>query len=92
MGGLSSGQAAIILRDLAGINILGGDVVEVSPQYDSSGATAVAGAHVAVELICLWAHRHKRNGRSDVSFEIGFGRLWRFFGFGTAMDTVCTNL
>ena len=61
-GGLSSGQAAIILRDLAGINILGGDVVEVSPQYDSSGATAVAGAHVAVELICLWAHRYKRNG------------------------------
>ena len=61
-GGLSSGQAATILRDLAGINILGGDVVEVSPQYDSSGATAVAGAHVAVELICLWAHRHKRNG------------------------------
>ncbi|HKK85879.1 MAG TPA: agmatinase, partial [Roseovarius sp.] len=53
-GGLSSGQAAIILRDLAGINMVGGDVVEVSPPYDPSGATAVAGAHVAMELICLW--------------------------------------
>ena len=53
-GGLSSGQAAIVLRDLAGINLVGGDVVEVSPPYDTTGATAVAGAHVAMELICLW--------------------------------------
>ncbi|MFK7937763.1 MAG: agmatinase [Roseovarius sp.] len=60
-GGLSSGQAAIILRDLAGINMIGGDVVEVSPQYDTSGATAVAGAHVAMELLCLWGW-NKRKG------------------------------
>ncbi|QFT63393.1 agmatinase [Roseivivax sp. THAF30] len=53
-GGLSSGQAAICLRDLAGLNVIGGDVVEVSPPYDTSGSTAVAGAHVAMELICLW--------------------------------------
>ncbi len=53
-GGLSSAQAAIILRDLAGINLVGGDVVEVSPPFDPTGATAVAAAHVAVNLICLW--------------------------------------
>ncbi len=53
-GGLSSGQAAILLRDLAGINMVGGDIVEVNPSYDPTGATAVAGAHVAMELICLW--------------------------------------
>ncbi len=53
-GGLSSGQAAILLRDLAGINMVGGDVVEVSPPFDTTGATAIAGAHVAMELICLW--------------------------------------
>jgi agmatinase len=53
-GGLSSGQASILLRDLAGINLVGGDVVEVSPSYDPTGATAVAGAHVVMELICLW--------------------------------------
>ena len=52
-GGLTSMQASIILRDLAGINIKGGDVVEVSPPYDTSGATAIAGAHVATQLICL---------------------------------------
>ena len=53
-GGLSSGQASIILRDLAGVNLKGGDVVEVSPPFDTTGATAIAGAHVAVEIICLW--------------------------------------
>jgi agmatinase len=53
-GGLSSGQAAIFLRELAGINMVGGDVVEVSPPFDSAAITAVAGAHVAMELLCLW--------------------------------------
>lgn len=53
-GGLSSGQAAIVLRDIAGVNLVGGDVVEVSPPFDTTGATAVAGAHVAMEIIALW--------------------------------------
>jgi agmatinase len=52
-GGLASWQAAAMLRDLAGINMVGGDVVEVSPAYDNAGITAVAGAHVAYELCCL---------------------------------------
>lgn len=52
-GGLASWQAAAILCDLAGINMVGGDIVEVSPPYDTTGATAVAGAHVAMELCCL---------------------------------------
>lgn len=58
-GGLASWQAAQILRGLAGITLLGGDVVEVSPQYDTSGVTAIAGAHVAMELCCLygWTRR-----------------------------------
>lgn len=53
-GGLASWQAAAILRGLAGINMVGGDIVEVSPPYDTTGATAIAGAHVATELICLY--------------------------------------
>ncbi|WP_417601414.1 agmatinase [Pararhodobacter oceanensis] len=58
-GGLASWQAAAILRGLAGINLTGGDVVEVSPPYDPTGATAVAGAHVAMEIMCLygWTRR-----------------------------------
>ena len=60
-GGLSSAQAAVVLRELAGINIRGGDVVEVSPPFDTTGATAIAGAHVAVELCCLlgWRMRNE---------------------------------
>ncbi len=53
-GGLHSWQAAAILRDIAGVNMVGGDVVEVSPPWDPSGATAVAGAHVAMDLVALW--------------------------------------
>ena len=60
-GGLTSAQAAIMLRDLDGINMVGGDVVEVSPPFDTTGATAVAGAHVAVELACIWASNHLKN-------------------------------
>ena len=63
-GGLTSAQAAHILRDLAGINMVGGDMVEVSPPFDTTGATAIAGAHVATELLCLWCwnHRETRKG------------------------------
>lgn len=53
-GGLASWQVAAILRDIAGINMVGGDMVEVSPPYDTTGATAIAGAHVVMELLCLW--------------------------------------
>ncbi len=53
-GGLASWQTAAMLRDLAGINMVGGDVVEVSPPYDTTGATAIAGAHVAMELCTLF--------------------------------------
>lgn len=58
-GGLASWQAAALLRGLAGLRLLGGDVVEVSPPYDAGGVTAVAGAHVAMELLAL-AGWHRR--------------------------------
>ena len=60
-GGLATWQAAAMLRDLAGVNVVGGDVVEVAPAYDTTGATAIAGAHVAMELCCLalWNKRKK---------------------------------
>lgn len=62
-GGLATWQAAAMLRDLAGINMVGGDVVEVSPPYDTTGVTAIAGAHVAMELCCLalWKKRKNRS-------------------------------
>lgn len=61
-GGLASWQAAAILRGIAGIRLVGGDVVEVSPPYDTTGATAIAGAHVASEIIALWCWTRRTTG------------------------------
>ncbi|MGB7244888.1 MAG: agmatinase [Sulfitobacter sp.] len=63
-GGLTSAQAAMMLRDLAGINIMGGDVVEVSPPFDTTGATAIAGAHVATEILSLLGSRMRKGSKS----------------------------
>lgn len=56
-GGLSTHQALTILRGLAGINIVGMDVVEVAPAYDSAEITAIAAAHIAMEMLYLYASR-----------------------------------
>ncbi|MDO8697524.1 MAG: agmatinase, partial [Pseudomonas sp.] len=58
-GGLSTHQALEILRALRGINLVGMDVVEVSPPYDHAEVTALAGAYVAMEMVCLYAAKHK---------------------------------
>ena len=58
-GGLSSAQAIALLRGMAGVNVVGMDLVEVSPPYDPTGATAIAGAHMAMEMLCLWAYARK---------------------------------
>ncbi|NND45643.1 MAG: agmatinase [Xanthomonadales bacterium] len=61
-GGLSSFQALEILRGLAGINLVGMDVVEVAPAYDVGEITAFAGASLAAEMLCLYASRPDRAG------------------------------
>ena len=66
-GGIASWQAAAILRDLAGISLVGGDVVEVSPPYDTTGATAIAGAHVAHELICLYHFQRESKKGGEIT-------------------------
>jgi len=65
-GGLTSAQAGAMLKGLAGLEIVGGDVVEVSPPYDHAGITAIAAAHVAMELICLWGWT-RREQRGETS-------------------------
>ncbi|NAW60329.1 MULTISPECIES: agmatinase [unclassified Vibrio] len=54
-GGLNSDKVLKIIRGLAGMNIVGMDVVEVSPPYDQSDITALAGATIALELMYAWA-------------------------------------
>ncbi|WP_283147863.1 agmatinase [Silvimonas soli] len=52
-GGLSSAQALDILRGLGPVNLIGADVVEVSPPYDHAEVTALAAAHIAADILCL---------------------------------------
>jgi len=54
-GGLSTWQAKEIIRRLSGIELIGMDVVEVAPPYDHAEITALAGATIALELVCLMA-------------------------------------
>jgi agmatinase len=56
-GGLTSHQAISILRGLAGINIVGMDMVEVAPAYDVGEITALAAAALAMEMLYLYASR-----------------------------------
>jgi agmatinase len=56
-GGLTSHQALSILRALQGINIVGMDVVEVAPMFDVGEITALAAAHIAMEMLYLYACR-----------------------------------
>ena len=56
-GGLSTAQALEILRGLGGLDIVGMDVVEVSAPYDQAGITALAAAHIAFDMLCLWRQR-----------------------------------
>ena len=57
VGGLSPREVLAILRGMAGIDVVGGDVVEVAPQYDATSNTAQCGAQVLFELLCLAAAR-----------------------------------
>jgi agmatinase len=53
-GGFTSRELLAILEGLEGLNIIGGDVVEVAPPYDTnSGITALAGATVAKKIVGL---------------------------------------
>jgi len=57
VGGLQPREVLHILRGLRGIDIVGGDVVEVAPQYDATTATAQIGAQMLFQLLCLVALR-----------------------------------
>lgn len=52
VGGLTTWQALEIVRGCAGLNLVGGDLVEVSPPYDPSGNTALIGANLLYEMLC----------------------------------------
>jgi guanidinobutyrase len=53
IGGLTTPQAMELIRGLKGLNIVGCDLVEVSPPYDITGNTALTGANLLYELLCI---------------------------------------
>lgn len=57
VGGITPREAIELLAALDGLNIVGGDVVEVAPQYDATTNTAQVGARMMFEILCLMARR-----------------------------------
>lgn len=55
VGGLTTIEAQRLVRGLRGLNLIGGDVVEVSPPFDPSGNTALVGATMMYEILCILA-------------------------------------
>ncbi|MFP6726074.1 MAG: agmatinase [Alphaproteobacteria bacterium] len=55
VGGITTVEAQKLLRGLRGLNLIGGDVVEVAPPFDPSGNTAMVGATMMFEILCLLA-------------------------------------
>jgi agmatinase len=52
-GGFTTREAMALLRGLAGLDIVAGDVVEVAPQYDATTVTAQAAAQMLFQILCL---------------------------------------
>lgn len=56
-GGITAIEALRLLRELRGIDFIGGDMVEVAPAFDVGTMTAFNGASVLFEILCLLAER-----------------------------------
>lgn len=63
VGGFTSAEALGLVRSLAGINLVGADVVEVLPDRDPGGITALLAAHVIFEVLCLDAVARRSGGK-----------------------------
>jgi len=59
VGGITTIEAQTLLRGLNGLNLIGADVVEVAPPFDQTGNTALVGATMMYEILCLIADRFK---------------------------------
>ncbi len=60
IGGLTTLEAQRLLWGLHGIDFVGADVVEVSPPFDPSGNTALVGASLMYEAVCLLADARRK--------------------------------
>lgn len=65
VGGLTTREVLQLIRGLKGINLVGGDVVEVAPQYDATTNTAHAGAQVLFEILSLMVFSPSIGGKGE---------------------------
>ena len=72
VGGFSTIEAQLMIRALSGLDFIGGDVVEVAPPFDPSGNTALVGATMMFEILCVvaeartarsWPHPFEQAGQ-----------------------------
>jgi guanidinopropionase len=61
IGGPDTYTAQRLVRELLGLNLIGADLVEVSPPFDQSGGTAWVGASIMFELLCVLADKKARD-------------------------------
>ena len=67
VGGLTTIEAQTLLRGLQGLDLVGGDVVEVSPPFDLSGNTALVGATLMYEILCNLAVAVRQRKKENTS-------------------------
>jgi guanidinopropionase len=60
IGGLTSREAQALVRGFRGLDLVGGDVVEVAPPFDPSGNTALVAATIMYEILCNLAQSKAR--------------------------------
>ena len=69
IGGISTAQAQQMIRGLRGLDFIGGDVVEVSPPFDTSGNTALVAVTMMFEMLCLFSDKvHVGSANDELIF------------------------
>ena len=66
VGGLTTVESLRLLRGIRGLNFVSGDVVEVAPPFDPSGGTALVGATLMFEMLCLFAEAIAKRSATQI--------------------------
>jgi guanidinopropionase len=76
IGGITTLEAQHLVRGLRGLDLIGADVVEVAPPFDPSGNTALVGATMMFELLCVVAEAHaqRRTIGDELLTSAGLGQ------------------
>ncbi len=70
IGGFTSREALQLVRGFRHLNLVGADMVEVSPPLDQTGGTALVGASIAFELLCLLAEARAERSAKETRLNV----------------------